>query len=1590
MVGEILNERYRIERRLGGGSQAEVFLATDAHMERQVAIKIWKPEGGFTVDEFLREAKLLARFGAPHFVTIHEHAATIDQRPFFVLEYLQGETLQDLSAPLTAQEIRCCVRDICVGMQKAHDEGVVHRDIKPSNIMLVNRGTRSERYVILDLGIAKITDTKNWRRTLADATMAGAGTLLYMSPEQCNGNPIDQRTDVYAFGCLLFLLLVQEEPFAHKAGSHISVLNAILNEPPRRLAEVRPDGAFSEELEQLVQDCLAKKPDDRPVSMTEVESRFDECFSDEGFASSDIVAGGRSTDASGIKTRRPGSSSTLPHRRPKRRVVPVVLAALVVVAAGGLAFFLQRPQPEAKLPAEPIVKAPDQIVSKPAIVDPVPAPVTKPSPPVAPRRRPEESSASQPVAKTPVRVEPKPAVVPTVVVPVAKPVPPPQISDDRYFVVRSRTLKADDPKGKDKDQNNNGVLANDGLPPGNSYEIENVSKPKSGELKLNGDGTFTYVPAVRPGGDLVRADSFKYRVRASAKDPWSEPATVRIAIRPFSDEEEAAIKRIAVAYGDPAIHKDENPPAIQVDFSRETVNKRVRDESLNVLDALVEVLHELRLDSQPITDNALNQLGRFDELRVLSLAGTDVSQIGISKLPNFKNLSDVDLSDTLVTEKAVAVLTADRGQKVPLHVVRDGSLDRLRNLGVVITAQNDATLGRNGFAATIPRSDQFQKFGPLLKEAPRLIAIVLSKSDVNDELLTENWVRQIKSLKVLDLRETVVSPQRVALLQKQFPGLRIEWDLPREQLRSIGSVKVSAADGVSIDLSHKKVDGRTWTLLSQVDKLTALNLSGVAIDDVGFERLVQLTSLRDLILQETHLGGQQVLEICKRIESLVSLDVRNSAIAGDKIALRALRAELQSHDRARATIRPEPVDEGPELLVAPFDEGAASRARAAWALYLHTPEQMANSIGMKLQLIPPGEFRMGSEETYLELVDHFPNVREAEEANPVSRLGLTSARPQHAVRITKPYYLGAYEVTNGQFKKFIDATVPKTDKEKDEKADWGIGPKKGHDPGEKSGSEGRGPAWRRWGIEINEQAPAVDVRWNDAVAFCEWLSKKDGKTYRLPTEAEWEYACRGGTNTRYWNGDAPERLQQIANVHDLAAQKKSPGWENTPSDSQGSAVAGDVGRYAANNFGLYDMHGNVSEWCSDWFSTTYYKESPQADPRGPATGALHVVRGGSWHTAPLYCRSAHRNANSPTHRSNAIGFRVVCVGDKLPGSPAVAAPAPQPVGVAPGLLVAPFKEEQVSVARKAWASYSQIQEQGTNSDGVTLLLIPPGEFMMGSTPEQIAQVSRLDSKFKNESAKSEQPLHRVRIGRPFYLAAHEVTRGQFDRFVRATGYKTGCERPGGKGVGYDQATKTFRSNVKFNWRNTAFGQEDRHPVVNISWNDAMAFCKWLTWLEGKSYRLPTEAEWEYACRAGTTTLFSSGDDPESLATIANVADATAKATFPSWQVINARDGFAFTAPVGSFRANAFGLFDMHGNVREWCADWDADDYYAKSPGSDPPGPASGTMHVWRGGGWTSTAANCRSASRGAARPSTAGLSLGFRIAADAVGPSAQK
>jgi formylglycine-generating enzyme required for sulfatase activity len=291
-----------------------------------------------------------------------------------------------------------------------------------------------------------------------------------------------------------------------------------------------------------------------------------------------------------------------------------------------------------------------------------------------------------------------------------------------------------------------------------------------------------------------------------------------------------------------------------------------------------------------------------------------------------------------------------------------------------------------------------------------------------------------------------------------------------------------------------------------------------------------------------------------------------------------------------------------------------------------------------------------------------------------------------------------------------------------------------------------------------------------------------------------------------------------------------------------------------------------------------------------------------------------------------------------------------------------------------------------------LVLIPAGEFKMGSGESAEATAAFFNKTYGEyilradfaDFFKDEHPQHRVRITKPFYLGTYHVTRGQFRQFVADTGYKTDAEKdkwtPGAYGWNPDVKNFGF-NNEKYSWRNAGFEQTDEHPVVNVSWNDAAAFCKWLSKKESKTYRLPTEAEWEYACRAGTTTRYYSSDDPETLAKVGNVADAAVKAMFPnSIYTIKANDGYVFTAPVGSFKPNAFGLYDMHGNAWQWCADWNGAEYYATSPADDPTGPDSGNGRVLRGGSWVIGPCDARSARRNGSSADLRYDFSGFRVA----------
>jgi formylglycine-generating enzyme len=313
-----------------------------------------------------------------------------------------------------------------------------------------------------------------------------------------------------------------------------------------------------------------------------------------------------------------------------------------------------------------------------------------------------------------------------------------------------------------------------------------------------------------------------------------------------------------------------------------------------------------------------------------------------------------------------------------------------------------------------------------------------------------------------------------------------------------------------------------------------------------------------------------------------------------------------------------------------------------------------------------------------------------------------------------------------------------------------------------------------------------------------------------------------------------------------------------------------------------------------------------------------------------------------------------------------------------------------AVAPAAELAASNGTAQISNSIGMKLVLIPAGEFLMGSreTAEETAAFFKkaLETEYvKPDLYRSARPQHRVRITAPFYLGACHVTRGQFRKFVEETNYKTAAEWGAWElgSLGWNAAKKTVEKRKEYTWRNPGFEQSDEHPVLCVSWHDAVAFCRWLSRKEGRIYRLPTEAEWEYACRAGTTTRFSCGDAPDGLAKVGNVGDASLQALFPDLKgkgALPSSDGYVFTSPVGSFQPNAFGLFDMHGDAQQWCADWFGENYYSTSPQDDPQGPDKGERRVVRGSAWANAPFCAGSATRRSATLDNRSVEVGFRVA----------
>ena len=535
---------------------------------------------------------------------------------------------------------------------------------------------------------------------------------------------------------------------------------------------------------------------------------------------------------------------------------------------------------------------------------------------------------------------------------------------------------------------------------------------------------------------------------------------------------------------------------------------------------------------------------------------------------------------------------------------------------------------------------------------------------------------------------------------------------------------------------------------------------------------------------------------------------------------------------------------------------------------------LGGGVTMEFVLIKPGSFTMGSDRNQYD------------------------ERPAHKVTLTKPYYIGKYEVTQEQWEKVM-----------------------GENPSHFKGAK----------------HPVENVSWEDCQRFLAEVRKKIGRRFALPTEAQWEYACRAGTTTAYSSGDDNDVLSEHA-------------WHSGNSE----LTTHPVGQKKPNPWGLYDMHGNVFEWCADWYSDAY-PDGEATDPRGEPTGTRRVIRGGAWLYVLDNQRSADRGFSPPDYRVNEYGLRcVILTGEPVPGDADLESSAhPEPAkkldpveatfaqldaAVASGnklyaemLLAEAGKnfpdDARLTALRDKVAELSAPQETLVVeiADGVRMefVLIRPGTFSMGS------------------SEGGETP-HPVTITKPFYLGKFEVTQKQWVTLMT-------------RNLSTFRATGTLLDATRL-------------PVENVNWLLCQSFFQTLNQkLPGYNFRLPTEAEWEYACRAGTTSPRYFADE--------NELDAHA------WYGGNSDNR---THPVGLKKPNPWGLHDMYGNVWEWCQD--AFGPYPTEAVTDPKGPSGATsgLRVLRGGAWNNIAKHVNSTFRHDAGSNVGMRYYGFRCAVDAL------
>ncbi|MBO7542569.1 formylglycine-generating enzyme family protein [bacterium] len=617
-----------------------------------------------------------------------------------------------------------------------------------------------------------------------------------------------------------------------------------------------------------------------------------------------------------------------------------------------------------------------------------------------------------------------------------------------------------------------------------------------------------------------------------------------------------------------------------------------------------------------------------------------------------------------------------------------------------------------------------------------------------------------------------------------------------------------------------------------------------------------------------------------------------------------------------------------------------------------------------LRRIEPGTFIMGS-----------PNNED----------GHYKDEQQHTVTLTKAYYIGVFETTQKQFKSITGYNYSSFKRSTKPVDNVSYSMLRGDD---------KGANWPK-DQDVDEYCSTRyynyrgDLVITNVSTFFFSLRNKTGNTFLfdLPTEAQWEFACRAGTTSAFNDSDGE--------LDKLARYWFSGGGNINKKGKSRYFGHAKVGSYLPNNWGLYDMHGNVWEWCLDWYER--YIGYAATDSKGESSGTHRVLRGGSWLDLENSCRSATRSYTTPDFAYDNYGFRVALdvfsgpdnqiqkdfefeiesgtentmpifqtkfYGKLKDGTEKLLEDMGRlEYDGASGIVAGTGKHKLTWIPDADYTNvmdevelrveYEDVTEQAnylvldTTSDKMRvssdapdtaddkcctdelwLRRIEPGTFIMGSPEDELGR-------------RSDETQHEVTLTKAYYIGVFEMTQKQLQNIIGANPscYK-GDVRP-----------------VECVPYNMLRGTKDGSAWPNNNRVDESSFLGRLKKRTGNIFDLPTEAQWEFACRAGTTTALNSGKNLSPRSTYNEMAEVGRY----KYNQNDGKGGYTNAhTTVGSYLPNAWGLYDMHGNVSEWCLDW-YDSYDGDA--ADPKGVSSGTRRVLRGGSWRNHADYCRSAYR---------------------------